>query len=371
MKRLAGLSALALIISSTSGCGWLWGDEGYFRDRSTDYLDAHQSAAMQVPPNVDAKRLDPLLPVPAHVATSTETPQSFEVPRPQALDAVAETSQFSLQKSGDSRWLVAQRVPAEVWPVARSYFENNGFRIAEERPQTGEFITEWQGSKDLAPSMGRRVGSLLSDSDNQVRVRVRVEPGVVRNTSEVFVVSAERDEGSSADVAFPAHTGNATLEASLLDGMLADLSSTTEHGSVSLLAARNYDAPSRVTLSQDGAGNPVLNLSTDFDRAWSSVGRALEMADVRVDDINRSLGVYYVNLAEGARKQEEKKGFFSRMFGSEPSQEEIDARAERYQVRLTSSASGDVQVTVEKDINTVAPDDVAHRVLKLIQENLG
>ena len=52
MKRLAGLSTLALIISSTSGCGWLWGDEGYFRDRSTDYLDARQSASMQVPPSV-------------------------------------------------------------------------------------------------------------------------------------------------------------------------------------------------------------------------------------------------------------------------------------------------------------------------------
>ena len=33
MKRLAGLSTLALIISSTSGCGWLWGEDGYFRDR--------------------------------------------------------------------------------------------------------------------------------------------------------------------------------------------------------------------------------------------------------------------------------------------------------------------------------------------------
>ena len=371
MKRLAGLSALALIISSTSGCGWLWGDEGYFRDRSTDYLDAHQTAPMQMPAGVDAKRIDSLLPVPAHVATSTETPQSFEVPRPQALVSAAESSPFSLQKSGDSRWLVAQRVPAEVWPVARSYFENNGFRIAEDRPQTGEFITEWQGSKDLAPSMGRRVGSLMADSDNQVRVRVRVEPGVVRDTSEVFVVSAEREAGSTADVAFPAQTGNASLEASLLDGMLDDLSSTREHGSVSLLAARSYDAPSRVSLGQDGAGSPVLNLSTDFDRAWSSVGRALEMADVRVDDLNRSLGVYYVNLAEGAKVQEEEKGFFSRLFGSEPSQEEIDARAERYQVRVTSSVGGDVQVTVEKDLNTVAPDDVARRVLTLIQENLG
>ena len=41
------------------------------------------------------------------------------------------------------------------------------------------------------------------------------------------------------------------------------------------------------------------------------------------------------------------------------------------QKRLTSSAGGDVQVTVEKDINTVAPEDVARRVLTLIQENLG
>ncbi|TXH85838.1 MAG: outer membrane protein assembly factor BamC [Pseudomonas sp.] len=371
MKRLAGLSALALIISTTSGCGWLWGDEGYFRDRSTDYLEARQAAPMQLPPNVDAKRLDPLLPVPERVASSTETPQSFEVPRPQGLASTAEASEFSLQKSGDSRWLVAQRTPAEVWPVARSYFENNGFRLAEERPQTGEFSTEWQGASELAPSMGRRVGSLMGDADNQLRVRVRIEPGVVRNTSEVFVVSAERDEGSSAAVAFPARSGNARLEASLLDGMLADLSSSSEHGSVSLLAARNYDAPSRVSLSEDGAGNPLLNLSTDFDRAWSSVGRALELGDVRVDDINRSLGVYYVNLAEGAKKPEEEKGFISGLFGREPKQEEIDARAERYHVRLTRSAAGDVQVSVEKDINTAAPQDVARRVLTLIRDNLG
>ena len=76
MKRLAGLSTLALIISSTSGCGWLWGDEGYFRDRSTDYLDARQTAPMQMPANVDAKRIDSLLPVPMNVATSTDTPVS-------------------------------------------------------------------------------------------------------------------------------------------------------------------------------------------------------------------------------------------------------------------------------------------------------
>ncbi|MEN0106147.1 MAG: hypothetical protein AAGC84_06930, partial [Pseudomonas sp.] len=108
MKRLAGLSALAVIISSTSGCGWLWGEDGYFRDRGSDYLTQHQSPAMQVPQGYDVKPLDPLLPVPQNVADSTVQGE-YEVPRPQPLAAQADSSEFSLQKSGDSRWLVAQR----------------------------------------------------------------------------------------------------------------------------------------------------------------------------------------------------------------------------------------------------------------------
>ena len=79
MKRLAGLSALALIISSTSGCGWLWGEDGYFRDRGS-YLQAHPTAPMQLPPDAsNVKRLDPLLPIPRNVADDNVT--ASEVPR--------------------------------------------------------------------------------------------------------------------------------------------------------------------------------------------------------------------------------------------------------------------------------------------------
>ncbi|MEA1606011.1 outer membrane protein assembly factor BamC [Pseudomonas spirodelae] len=369
MKRLTGLSALALIITGTSGCGWIYGENGYFRDRGSDYLDARQTATMQIPSNVDAKRIDPLLPVPQQVATTTDKGE-FTVPRPQSLTVAGDASEFSLQKSGDSRWVVAQRVPAEVWPVARQFFTDNGFQIAEERPQTGEFSTAWQPVDALPDAMARRMSSGVS-ADAETRIRVRIEPGVQRNTSEVFVVSAERPAGSTADVAFTNRSSNPGLDAALLDEMLVSLARSAEQGgSVSLLAARDYDAPNRVSLSEDGNGNPILSLGADFDRAWSGVGRSLEMADVRIDDINRSLGVYYINLAERAQKPDEQPGFFGKVFGSAPSKEEIDARAERYQVRLT--AVGDsVQVSVEKDLNTIAPSDVARKVLDLIQENLG
>jgi outer membrane protein assembly factor BamC len=96
----------------------------------------------------------------------------------------------------------------------------------------------------------------------------------------------------------------------------------------------------------------------------------LNQGDWRVEDINRSLGLYYINLAEKADKPENKPGFFARMFGSEETKEEKEARAERYQVRL-SKVGDNVQVTVEKNINTVAPTEVARRVLSVIQDNLG
>ena len=369
MKRLAGLSALALTVSTLGGCGWLWGEEGYFRDRGNDYLEARQSAPMQLPSGVQAKSLEPLLPVPQRVASLSAAQGDYEVPRPLPLATQAEVSEFSLQRSGDARWLVAQRIPAEVWPLARQLLEDNGLRIERERPQTGELVTAWQRFDELSSGLGQRLAGAV-EPGREARVRVRIEPGVVRNTSEIFVVTAERSQGSSADVAFPERALNSSLDGVMLDELLGGFNRSLQQGSsVSLLASSRFDSPGKARRGSDGNGNPLLHLDTDFDRAWSSVSRALELSDLRVEDLNRSLGVFYVNLAERAVPTEE-PGLFARLFGSAPSKEEIEARAERYQVRLTPSADS-VQVSVEKDSNTVAPSEVARRLLSQIQENLG
>ena len=371
MKRLAGLSALAVIISSTSGCGWLWGPEGYFRDRGSDYLEARETPPMQLPPGVQTdKRLVPLLPIPSNVPADNVKGE-FEVPRPQPLIAATSASDFSLQRSGDSRWVMAQRSPSEVWPLAVQFFQNNGLRIEEQRPQTGEFTTAWQNADELSEPMARHLASSGLAADSETRLRVRIEPGVQRNTSEVYVVSANRPAGSTENVAFSNRSVNTGLDAALVDEMLISLSRNADKGgSVSLLAARDFDTPSRVILSEDGSGNPILTLNEDLDRAWSSVGRALEQGEWRVEDINRTLGLYYINLAEKAEKKDEKPGFFSSLFGSEPAKEEVEARAQRYQVRL-SKVGDAVQVTVEENINTVASPEVARQVLGVIQDNLG
>ena len=157
MKRLAGLTALALIITGTGGCSWLG-----FRDRGSDYLQAQQTAPMRLPEGVQAKHLDPLLPIPTQIPSLAARDDEFETPRPQALAAGPDSGEFSLQKSGDARWLLALGPPAEVWPLARQYFERNGLAIAEERPQTGEFITAWQRYDRLSPELSRRLGGRVT-----------------------------------------------------------------------------------------------------------------------------------------------------------------------------------------------------------------
>jgi len=366
MKRLAGLSTLALTISATSGCGWLWGDDGYFRDRGSDYLNAHQVAPMQVPADVQLRPIEPLLPIPHQIADNRVTGK-YEVPRPQKLLVAAEASDFSVQNSEKARWLAALRAPSQVWTAARQFFTDNGFQIAEDRPQTGEFVTAWQTPDQLSAALVRELGL----QQNETRVRVRVEPGVQRNTSEIYLVSIQRPVGSTAEVPWPDSAVNQELDRVLLDELQANLTRSVEAGdSVSLLAERDFDAPSRVSLIEATGGNPVLQLDTDFNRAWSSVGRALDASDIRVDDLDRSQGIYYVNLAEGTENANDEPGFFARLFGGGSDKEEIEARAERYQVRI-GEADGSVRVILVEDVDTPAPADVARRVLSMLKENLG
>lgn len=374
MKRLAGLSALALIISTTSACSWLGltGEDAYFRDRTDDYLKSRQTAPMQLPSGVQSKPLDPLLQIPNSVANSRVA--EYEVPRPPLLlPTTGIYSDFTLQKDEDNRWLVAKRMPAEVWPMALGFFEQSGFQIASQNQVTGEFLTAWQPRKDLSAALGPGSEDAEDETtDSDIRIRVRVEPGVQKNTTEVFVATALRDKDSGdEDLEWLTDTG---VETSLLDGMMTSMATNDqETQQVSLLAERDFDSPSLARLADDTSGNPVLTLGSDFDRAWSSVGGALEMVDIQVDDLDRTTGVYYIDLSRPASEQvREEPGFFDWITGGpddEVEAEDGDTRAERYTVHL-SGVGDSVQVTLKTNENTAAPYDVARSVLNQIRSGI-
>ncbi len=365
MKRFAGICVLAVTASSLTGCGWLMGKDGYFRDRGGDYLEARPTPIMQLPEGVQVKPLDPLLPIPHRIASAAPTAE-YAVPRPQPLPASSLLGDFSVQKSGPLSWVVAQRIPAQVWPAAQQFFEQNGFKIADERPHLGEFSTEWQAPSELNSSLVRQVwGS--APNDLQTRFRVRIEPGVQRNSSEVFIDQAQRSNSSAVDAAWSNSATTTAVAGELLSELNGYLAQANDKGdSFSLLASKTYDTPKRVVLLDSGNGVKVLRLDATFDRAWSSVGRALSAADIRVDDLNRSTGLYYIDLAQSAKKDE--PGFFKRLFSSKKPAPET-ASTERYILRLTAIRH-QVFASVERDIDTLAPADVTERILEQVRSHI-
>ena len=365
MKRFAGICLLAVSASSLTGCGMLWGDKGYFRDRGGDYLDARSTPAMQLPDGAKVKHFDPLLPIPHRIA-SAQVAEDYKVPRPQPLPTEGLLGDFNLQKSDQLSWIVAQRIPAQVWPVAQQFFESNGFKIADERPHIGEFVTQWQAPSELNTSLVRQVWG-TPPSDINLRFRVRIDPGVQRNTSEVFIYQAQRSLQAPSDAVWTDSKTTGAVAESLLGELNQYLAKSNEKGdSFSLLASKTYDAPKRVVVVDSGNGLKALRLDASFDRAWSSVGRALSAADIAVDDLNRSTGLYYVDLAKTA--EQGKPGFFKRLFSSSKKAPEQDS-GERYILRLTA-INQQVFVSVERELESLASADVTERILEKIRTHL-
>ena len=164
MKQVASYTLIAITLAGLSGCSWLGGDKGYFRDRGSDYLEAQQGTPMQLPQGVQTKRLDPLMPIPSHVNSSDEQGK-FVVPRATgSFEPQFEVADYSINKSGQSQWIVAQRIPAQVWSRIIDYFTSQGFQVQSESPQIGELVMQWQALDQVTPALAARFGAAAKES---------------------------------------------------------------------------------------------------------------------------------------------------------------------------------------------------------------
>jgi outer membrane protein assembly factor BamC len=367
MKPVLGALTRALL-AGLGGCGYLAGEDGYFRDRGSDYQGVVIEPRIDIPEGVNSKPLGDLLPVPGQVQAQASG-EKFEVPRPQPMLVSADAAEFSLQQNGSIRWVQAQRSAAEVWPLVRQFWNDYQVPVASETPSLGQLQSDWvafdlQADNPLLRRILPAIGEGRRIEGQEHRFRMRVEPGVEGANSEIYITQMSRSQGGTLND-WPTNSDNANLERAVLAEIETYLNQSSSGASITSLVAAQ--AGPRAVLARDGAGNPVLTLQSDFNRAWAAIGQALSQADIRIADLNRSSGVYYIDLAQAASNQE-KPGFFGRLFGRDEASE--DDRAQRTEVRLTA-VGGTVQVTVDETINTAADPRVATDVLERIQMNLN
>lgn len=342
------------VLLAVTGCSYLFGDEGRFRERAMDYKQAGSIAPLQVPADMDAKERKQRYPIPPLGKGEFFVPEdSDDLPRPQGLVSVDEDAGIELRSDDDRHWLVVDQRATLLWPRLKEFLLSNGFIVEQEDAAKGTLETGWLQPRYREESQGfwASIGNFFMGDDDDLRERFRLTLDSASTDASTIVrinhVQTRKDSAAlpqAADIKWPEQPEDPALVITLYNELMDFLGEGGRQIGVSVLS-QDLKALPRFVMTYDGNGYPVLVINQDFNRAWQDVGVALKRAEVEVEDLDRSLGIYYL-----ARRDE-------------------DAGEQALQLRLARSESG-VQVSVQLDDDTLAPKDASAAILNRLRENL-
>ncbi|MDP4918813.1 MAG: outer membrane protein assembly factor BamC [Haliea sp.] len=318
--KLALRAALAVGLTASAGCSYLFGDEGMFPDTSQDYKQAREMEPIRVPEGAPGTNLQEIYPIPP-IQDDLLLEGEFEVPRPTPLVAGAGEDVVRIQSLGDESWALVAMAPGQLWPQVRSFLTSAGIQVGRVDAQAGIIETSWL---DLE-------GQTMSS-----RFRFRIEQGVQRGSSELHVLQMRQ----AGDVStWPAESTDVGQEQEMLKAVAQFVANSADSAPVSMLADRAMSAEGKLAMEDVPGGGSVLRLGLPFTRGWASVGKALEESRFEVTDRDRSEGIYYVRFLGEAANEE--GGWFSWMFSSEDENPLVGRN-----LLVSVAAAGDREVTV-------------------------
>ncbi|MEZ5571926.1 MAG: outer membrane protein assembly factor BamC [Halioglobus sp.] len=290
-------AVLSVLTLSATGCGYMFGDKGVFRDRSEDYKKAPQTQPLVVPEGMKSVPLREIYVIPP-VEDKFLSQGEFEVPRPVPLTTGNGSEVVRIQKLGDESWALIGVAPGQVWPEVRNFMSASGMQIARADAQAGIMESNWLTVE----------GQPLSS-----RFQFRIDQGVQRGTSELHVLQMTQ----AADTApWPTKSDDPAQAAQMLQAVAQFLANSSDSAPVSMIAEQGIRAGGKITLVEAPEGYSYLRLELPFDRAWASLGLALEKSGFEITDKNRSSGVYYVRYL-GQAATEGEKSWWSSLWNSD------------------------------------------------------
>jgi outer membrane protein assembly factor BamC len=294
-KAILPLLLVALILP-LSGCGIFFGDDGWFRNRSGDYLKADNIAPLKLDENLDKSALGELYPIaPLSISELESLSASYDVPRPLPLSANMLEESVKIQRLGGETWILMNVAPGEIWPRLRSFLNVNGLAVARADTSSGIIETDWVQFK--------------TDLNTYDRYRLQVDQGVQPDTSEIHITHMSIPSGTepSQNLSWPASSVDAERERWLLDELAATLASDTTEAGTSLLA-QTIGGTAKAGLASIN-GEPVLRLRLERTRALGTLSHAAKQEGFSLYESNAAQGIFYVHYR---RLDPDGPGWFAR-----------------------------------------------------------
>lgn len=132
-----------------------------------------------------------------------------------------------------------------------------------------------------------------------------------------------------------------------------------EQQSTSLNAYRSQGLNPRI--EHDGAGALVMHLDGDFAALWSAVTDAIAASSLKLVDLNRSTGTWYLEVEE--RLDSEKRGWWSRLWHKDK------VVKHTYLLKLSRTRLGGY-LSLLKNADTLADEALNRSTLEELQQKL-
>jgi outer membrane protein assembly factor BamC len=383
MKRLPFLAipAALLVLSGCSGFG----------TKTADYkaVQARAAQPLEVPPELTAPSMDDRYSIPDPRAQTTYSAYSQKPTGPGAIVAAPVLPKFEgvkIERFGDQRWLVVKGDPEKVWPVAREFWIDAGYKLLREEPQLGLIETDWFEDRAKIPQdlIRRTVGRVLEGLYSYPRrdkFRTRLEKGVEPGTTEIFVSNRNVEEVYSSSTQdrtmWQSQPADRELEAEMLSRMMVKIGGgdTRVTTASAPLPGRRGQTPAPASASEprnavlENAGAGPLIVNDSFDRAWRRVGLALDRVGFTVEDRDRSKGVFFVRYIdpEADLQATQKQGFLDKLafWKSSPRTPQP-----QYRIHVADAGASMSQVQVQDSKGAAEATSTGKKILGLLYDQL-
>ena len=261
------------------GCSSMSGPDGFFPDTKYDFLDEQVADEIILPDHLNQPNKENHFPVTNNVIIE----EDIDVPKPRQIFASSGTSAVQLRRLGELMWVYIETLPSTSWPIAKNYWDTSIYSVISANPENGK---------------------IKVDFDDESILEMRIEHGIKEASTEIFLYVVNKNNNEILR--------NPEFIRSELEKMVNYLAQSVNNFSGTSLAAQNLNENKKAKIFSEN-GQTVISLELSFDRAWSSVSKALDAANIIANDKNRSAGIFYVSY-----QQEERNGFFSFLgFGKE------------------------------------------------------
>ena len=158
-----------------------------------DYVSSSRAKKLDIPPDLSNIETNVEYGVPGEAVSYKDYEDAKKVGFTE-VKVLQNPEGMQIVKSGNLRWLVVSETPDKLWPHLEAFWQELGFGIKTLNKRTGVMETEWIKSSKLKfenkKGMASRFDAWLDGLSNLAdrrKFRTRIENGVEKNTSEIYI----------------------------------------------------------------------------------------------------------------------------------------------------------------------------------------